>query len=87
MDTRITIDDMQEIDYHSVEGADRLLTVSELCERLKVSRHYVYGLTHKKAIPHIKMMGRLRFRLGDIDEWLRSQKVEVRIGGTETCDT
>ena len=73
-------------DYHSditgLEGSadDKLLTIQEVCELLKVSRSYIYWLTHQKKIPHIKMMGHLRFRHSDIDNWLRAQ--EVRSGGT-----
>ena len=54
---------------------DRLLTVRELCELLKVRKTYVYWLTHQKRIPHIKMQGHLRFRQSAIDQWLKSQEV------------
>jgi len=67
--------------YHSTEGAD-LLTLQEVCELLKVTKAYVYSLTHQKRIPHIKMMGHLRFRKSDIEKWLREQEQEVCIGKT-----
>ena len=54
---------------------DRLLTVQEVCELLKVSKAYVYWLTHQKAIPHIKMQGHLRFRESALDEWLNAQEI------------
>ena len=57
---------------------DKLLTTQEVCELLKVSDNYIYGLTHLKKIPYIKMQGLLRFRRSDIDDWLRAQ--EVRSG-------
>jgi excisionase family DNA binding protein len=81
------LDKPNEISYHnhhepgtegedeSAKELDRLLTVQEVCELLKVPKTYVYWLTHKKAIPHIKMQGHLRFRESAIDEWLRSQEV------------
>ena len=60
----------------SVEAKiDILLTVQEVCELLKVSRTYIYWLTHQKRIPHIKMQGHLRFRQSAIDDWLRAQEV------------
>ncbi len=87
------IDNANEKHYHtdanlglegvkSAAGRDKLLTVQEVCELLKVSKTYIYWLTHQRKIPYIKMQGHLRFRQSDIDEWLRSQKVEVRIVGT-----
>ena len=54
---------------------DKLLTVQEICELLKVPKTYIYWLTHQKRIPYIKMQGHLRFRQSAIDEWLRSQEV------------
>ena len=73
------VDNFVGSDYHFSEGAD-LLTLQEVCELLKVSKAYIYSLTHKRQIPHIKMLGRLRFRRSDIDEWLQEQ--EVRSGDT-----
>ena len=67
---------------NSAAETGKLLTTQEVCELLKVSKAYVYWLTHQKRIPYIKMQGHLRFRQSDIDEWLMSQKVEVRIVGT-----
>ena len=69
-----TVDNVGGNDYHFSEGAD-LLTLQEVCELLKVSKAYIYSLTHQKKIPHIKMMGRLRFRRSDIDDWLARQEV------------
>ena len=85
------IDNGNEKPYHTdtrtgLEGVNsaavtnRLLTTQEVCELLKVSKAYIYWLTHQKRIPYIKMQGHLRFRQSDIDEWLMSQ--EVRIVGT-----
>ena len=66
----------------SVEvGLDKLLTVQEICELLKVKKSYVYWLTYQRKIPFIKMMGHLRFRKSATDEWLSSQEIrnDVRI--------
>jgi len=54
---------------------DRLLTVQEISELLKVPKSYVYWLTHQKKIPHLKIQGHLRFRQSHIDKWLNSQEV------------
>lgn len=73
------IDNVDEIDYDpsGTEGraVDRLLTIQEVCELLKVKKTYVYGLTHKRKIPYIKIQGILRFRQSAIDRWLDSQEV------------
>ena len=76
-----TVDNFATKDYHTrvPEGA-KLLTIQEVCELLKVSRSYIYWLTHQKKIPFIKMHGHLRFRSSAIDDWLRER--EVQIGGT-----
>ena len=63
------------------EKYDRLLTIQEVCELLNVRKTYVYWLTHRKKIPHIKLQGHLRFRQSAIDEWVRTQ--EIRNADTE----
>ena len=82
---RDVIDNIDRASYHIREGkkesADRLLTVQDICELLKVPRTYVYWLTHQKKIPYIKMQGHLRFRRSHIDQWLNSQ--EVRDAGLQ----
>lgn len=54
---------------------DRLMTVQEVCELLNVRKTYVYWLTHRRKIPHIKLQGHLRFRQSAIDEWIRIQEI------------
>ena len=75
------VDRMNDRDYDRdgiTEGeasVDRLLTVQEICELLKVKRTYIYWLTHQRKIPYIKIQGILRFRQSAIDEWLSAQEV------------
>ncbi|MBN1995969.1 helix-turn-helix domain-containing protein [candidate division KSB1 bacterium] len=54
-----------------------LIDIRELCRILKFKDSYIYHLTHEKKIPYYKVNGHLRFRLSDIEEWLRSQFVKV----------
>ncbi len=54
---------------------ERLLTVQEISELLKVPKSYVYWLTHQKKIPYMKIQGHLRFRQSHIEKWLKSQEV------------
>ncbi len=76
------VDNSAANSYHSIEGTDRLLTVPEVCELLKIKRSHLYSLTSRQVIPHVKIHGLLRFRLSAIEEWIAEQ--EVRIGDKET---
>ena len=86
LDSTVDNEDVRHYDtdtkpgLEGVNSADRLLTTQEVCELLKVSKTYIYWLTHQKRIPYIKMQGHLRFRRSAIDDWLVAQ--EVRSGGT-----
>ena len=84
------IDNVRGSDYHSgilgsggretvsVQELEKLLTVQDISSLLGVKKSYVYHLTNKKRIPHIKINGHhLRFRRSDIDEWLQSQEVQI----------
>jgi excisionase family DNA binding protein len=80
---RDSIDNIGKESYYVTEvekkpSTEKLLTVQEICELLKVPRTYIYWLTHQKKIPYIKMQGHLRFKRSAIDDWLKEQ--EVRIG-------
>jgi len=69
----LNIDEKDKKGYHCLEGD--LLTLKEVCELLRVSKAYIYSMTHLKRIPFIKMQGHLRFRRSDIDDWLTGQEV------------
>jgi len=57
---------------------EKLIGIDDLCRILKLKRSYVYLLTHEKKIPHYKLNGHLRFRLSEIEEWLKRQFVNVK---------
>ena len=76
------IDNSDRTNYHVTEverkqTTEKLLTVQEICELLKVPRTYIYWLTHQKKIPYIKMQGHLRFKRSAIDDWLKEQEVRI----------
>jgi excisionase family DNA binding protein len=61
----------------SVE-ADRLLTVQEVAELLRVPVSWVYERTRRrgdKQLPHMKMGKYLRFRRADVLGWLDSCRI------------
>ena len=72
--------DNSGLEDETVVNSNDLLTVQEICELLKVSKTYIYWLTHQRKIPHIKMYGHLMFRRSAIDAWLKDQ--EVHSGNT-----
>lgn len=55
-----------------------LLTLDQICERLKVKRSFIYDLTSRRQIPHIKVGRLLRFDPDEINSWLQSQRVRVK---------
>ena len=87
MKPEIAIDDIEEIGYHSdrLEGEaayERLLTVPEVCDWLRINRSKLYRMTYKNQIPVIRLHRRLRFRRSAIEQWLA--EMEVRNDGTKT---
>ena len=90
----MTIDKSATERYHSGIPGDgenvsmaknRLLTIQETCEFLRVPKSYIYSLTCQKKIPHIKMHGHLRFRQSAIDGWLKAQEIhDAKYFPTET---
>jgi len=57
------------------ENIEKLLTVPEISQLLRVPKSYIYWLTHRKSIPHLKINGHLRFRQSEVIEWLDSKEV------------
>jgi excisionase family DNA binding protein len=52
---------------------DRLLTIRELAEYLRVNPFTVYRWVAQKRIPHLRVGRTLRFRLDDINEFMRER--------------
>lgn len=48
-----------------------LISIDDVCQALGLKKSYVYMLTHERRIPHYKVNGHLRFRLSDIEQWLK----------------
>jgi excisionase family DNA binding protein len=57
---------------------EELICIEDLCRILKLKKSYIYLLTHEKKIPHYKLNGHLRFRLSDIEDWIRKQFITTR---------
>jgi len=50
---------------------EKLLSIQEVCEYLKVSRSLVYKWVHYRQIPHIKIGTRVRFSPTYLERWLK----------------
>lgn len=62
---------------------DDIVTVREIAEYLKVTERTIYRMVKDQKIPAFKVGGSWRFRLDEIDDWIRSQTHEVKSGGGE----
>jgi putative molybdopterin biosynthesis protein len=50
---------------------ETLLTIKELSEILKINENSIYQMVHKREIPFIKLGGRLRFQLSEIEKYVK----------------
>ena len=61
----------------STTVSEELLTPEEVCQLLKVKRSYLYDLTHRNQIPHLKLGRHLRFRRRELESWLEAHHEET----------
>ena len=52
---------------------ERLLLPQDVAELIGVKLSTIYQWTHKEYIPYIKLGRMVRFRLGDIETWLKQK--------------
>lgn len=55
-----------------------LLTLDQVCERLKLKKSFIYDMTSRSQIPHIKVGRLIRFDPDEIDKWLQNQRIKVK---------
>ncbi|MGA2380523.1 MAG: helix-turn-helix domain-containing protein [Spirochaetia bacterium] len=60
---------------------ERLLSVTELADRLGLAKATIYKRTCARTIPFIRIGNRPRFKESDIERWLNEQTVEPVSGG------
>ncbi|HEX9122476.1 MAG TPA: helix-turn-helix domain-containing protein [Actinomycetota bacterium] len=56
---------------------DRLLTVSEVCQEMRVSSMTVYRLIKSGELPAIRLGRSYRVRESDVDRYLSGRSVKV----------
>jgi len=54
---------------------EKILTIKEVAEQLKVTEKTIYRLLSKQEIPAFKVGGSWRFRQEDINNWITEQSV------------
>ena len=57
---------------------DDVLTLKDVADYLKVTDRTIYRMVADRKIPAFKVGGSWRFRLVEIDKWIKSQTHEVR---------
>lgn len=62
----------------NTESNEGILTIEEAAAYLQVPKGTIYQLTHRREIPFNKVGRSLRFRKGDLDSWLISNKKKSR---------
>ncbi|HNT36671.1 MAG TPA: helix-turn-helix domain-containing protein [bacterium] len=55
---------------------EKLMTLDNLAEYLNLSRRTVYRLLQEKDLPAYRIGSHLRFRRGDIDDWLQTKRLD-----------
>lgn len=53
---------------------DKLLTLEEVADYLRLSKDTVYRMAHSGTIPASKVGTQWRFRKDDVDRWIESHK-------------
>jgi len=57
--------------------ADQIVTVKEVADYLKVNERTVYRMASANKIPAFKVGGSWRFKLVEIEKWIKAQHNDV----------
>lgn len=57
---------------------EKLMTLEEVSEFLRLSVHPIYKIAQKGKIPALKVGKKWRFRKEDIDKWLKLNKSSIK---------
>ena len=57
---------------------ERYATIDDVMEFLNVKRSTVYKWTHEQFIPHYKVKGLIRFKLSEVENWMKRRKIRGR---------
>ncbi len=57
---------------------EKLLTAQQVCELLQIKRSTLYDWTHIGFIPHYKFPKGNRFKVSELERWLKRRKLNGR---------
>lgn len=66
---------ISRIEKKSAADEQKFLNIDQVSEFIGLSKFTIYGLTHKRIIPHYKNGKRLCFKKSEIADWMASGKV------------
>lgn len=67
-----------ENDVLAVNGADKLLTVDDVCEYLVVSKDFIYDEVQQGRLRASRIARQLRFRPADVDAFVEANAITGR---------
>ncbi|MCH7480688.1 MAG: helix-turn-helix domain-containing protein [Chloroflexi bacterium] len=53
---------------------EKLLTTEQVCELFQIKRSTLYDWTHIGYIPHIKFPKGIRFKVSELEQWLKHRR-------------
>ena len=65
-----------------LEKGDRLWTVDELADYLRLKPTSIYALISRNRVPVHRIGGQWRFRASEIEEWLEQQVLQKATGAS-----
>ncbi len=60
------------------KSVEKLLTIDQLSELIQVSRKTIYQWTHTGFIPHYKFPKGVRFKISEVESWLKLRRQKGR---------
>lgn len=57
---------------------EALLTIHDVAEMTQLSVSHIYHLVKNKTIPHYKLGAAVRFKRGEISEWVETKRVYTK---------
>ena len=57
--------------------SDKIMTIQEVAEYLKLTEKTAYRLTSEGKLPGFKVGGSWRFKKVDLEEWIEKQKSKM----------
>lgn len=63
-------------------NSGKLLTADQVAERIGMTVEFVYALSRRGQIPHLRFGRTLRYRAEAIDDWLRASERQVALDAT-----